>query len=477
MLSEMTYPLDLTKKLVALYLVNEQPRYPFPFVVKDGSRTQFQIAKKTVTISDHSTYSGMSASSGGSTTSAWWCDYGSKGTWRDDYNQLCIDIGVDYQTNLTAVQTQLEQYIISAFTPEDGPAAYLNGNENEIIGTQITLVNDQKNDFRRCGKVLGILSGAVLCVDLGASYNNGRAFQSFDLTGAQFGDFDYDDACVVFIDKPLLSGPTNTSQYSSLNVGTSNKVLRRDSLAVGKENVSEMDFAMAFGRRAAAQHYCTFIWAPATYISTDAPQTFNIGLNTPLANAHRSTYTSDIRIVGSDNVKERLYQYVWGCISSDALVLTAAQNWIGATYISSNYATNAYADQLSAYALSQAKNYTNDTSSYLSVTVDSKLLALSNVLSSYTNDVSSTLSTQLTSTISDVSSETLEIANAYADQLSAFLSTDYDQKIGSLKTDLKEKLSAVYTLSSLTQDSTINEVGIDAVLALRDILSTIVTVL
>ena len=242
----------------------------------------------------------------------------------------------------------MQEYIVDAFTAEDGPAQFLEGHESEVIGTVITMVNNDKNAFRRCGKVLGILSGSVLCVDFGAAYNNGKAFESFNLTGGQFGDFDYDDACLVFIDKPLLSGPSNVSQYSSINVGALNKVLRRCSGAFGKQNVSEMDFAFAFGRKACAQHYCTFIWSPSQNISTDVPSTFNIGLTETLANAHKPTYGSDIRIIGKDNNRERLYQYVWGCLSSDDVVKASMKEWIGVDSITGSYATKTYVNEISS---------------------------------------------------------------------------------------------------------------------------------
>ena len=151
------------------------------------------------------------------------------------------------------------------------------------------------------------------------------------------------------------------------------------------------------------------------------------------------------------------------------------------TSISSNYALKSEARDMSAYALQQA--------------------------SSYTNTVSSNLSTALTSTINTVSSETLESAYFYARETSANalsdaktyadgisselcttvdtslsnlsieLSGDYYEKIDALKTDLKNKLTAVYSLSHLTRDSNLEDVGIDAVLSLRNIISSLIEVL
>jgi len=101
-------------------------------------------------------------------------------------------------------------------------------------------------------------------------------------------------------------------------------------MCCGKQLTSEADFAIALGRRGQARHYATFLWAPASnIITTDKSGTFNIGLNATLANAHSSSYASDIRIIGNDNKRERLYKYVWGCLSSDATLKVEFKKWLG----------------------------------------------------------------------------------------------------------------------------------------------------
>lgn len=68
-----------------------------------------------------------------------------------------------------------------------------------------------------------------------------------------------------------------------------------------------------------------------------------------LANAHKPTYGSDIRIIGKDNNRERLYQYVWGCLSSDDDDVKASmKEWIGVDSITGSYATKTYVNDISS---------------------------------------------------------------------------------------------------------------------------------
>ena len=149
-----------------------------------------------------------------------------------------------------------------------------------------------------------------------------------------FTDFDYDDASLVFIDKPLLLGPSNTSTYSSINVGTLNKVMRRCSMAVGKNNISEADFFVALGRRANARHYCSFVWGPASTTNSVTPNSFNIGISQNLSVAHSKAstdnYSSDIYVVGKDGY-EHIYKYVIECLlaSNDPVLKSRFKQWLG----------------------------------------------------------------------------------------------------------------------------------------------------
>ena len=128
------------------------------------------------------------------------------------------------------------------------------------------MVNRDKIEYLRCATVAGFDGGgSVLKVNL-----NDKSLGHLVKYGARFDDFDYDDSSLVFIDMPTLSGPANTSTYSSLNVGTMNKVMRRCSMAVGKQNISESDFSIALGRRGVAKDYISFVWSPGS--TTKSPR-------------------------------------------------------------------------------------------------------------------------------------------------------------------------------------------------------------
>ena len=149
-----------------------------------------------------------------------------------------------------------------------------------------------------------------------------------------FIDFDYDDASLVFIDKPLLLGPSNTSTYASINIGTLNKVMRRCSMAVGKYNISEADFSVALGRRANARHYCSFVWGTSSTTNSVTPYSFNIGIRDYLDVAHSKASTdksSDIYVVGRDGHEEHIYKYVIECLlaSNDTDLKSRFRAWLG----------------------------------------------------------------------------------------------------------------------------------------------------
>lgn len=95
--------------------------------------------------------------------------------------------------------------------------------------------------------------------------------------GAGIADFAPDDSTLVFVDSPAEAAPVNTSAYGSANIGEKNVVLRRCSLAAGKNNRCEQDFAIALGRSAEATHYCSFVWAPSVKTSSPGTGTFTVG--------------------------------------------------------------------------------------------------------------------------------------------------------------------------------------------------------
>ena len=78
-------------------------------------------------------------------------------------------------------------------------------------------------------------------------------------------------------------------------------------------------------------------------------------------------------------------------------------------------------------------------------------------------------------------SDALTAANGYADGAAASAlneaAADCTAKISQLKSQLVSKLTAVEDLSALSSGSSIEEVGIDAVITLRDILSSLVKIL
>ena len=142
-------------------------------------------------------------------------------------------------------------------------------------------------------------------------------------TGIKFNDFDYDDASLVFIDHPLLSGPANTTTYSSLNIGDRNKAMRRCSFVAGKENVTESDFCTALGRRAHADGYCSFVWAPAKEVHSPRSYSFTVGqqgvLSSVIKPENAKQRTMYVGGISGDYME--LHKFIYGCISSDNYLL------------------------------------------------------------------------------------------------------------------------------------------------------------
>lgn len=323
-------------KTGVFWLCGKQPRYPYPFVCFDGDHTKFKIYGKVVDVNDTSTYSYLSDynTSNGYLPKIWKCAL--TDSWREDYNQLSIDLGSDYweKYDATKIQNQLLAYLSDAFSADNDMKLYLAG--KDLAGQTITFINGDKLHGLRSATVVSVIEGgAALSVKFSdkALRLNSNGLSAMGSQG--FSDFDYDDASLVLIDRPTLSGPATTSTYSSLNVGVSNTVVRRCSMAAGKQNVSDADFAMAFGRRANANGYASFVWAPATKTYSPGNYTFTIGVKAnSLATAHKPDFTEDIYVAASNSThdaahEERLYKYIWGCISSDTSMKEEFKNWLG----------------------------------------------------------------------------------------------------------------------------------------------------
>ena len=317
--------IDTTSLSAKIYLTTEQPRYPMPFCIFNGDKSKIRIMRNDVSIDLTSTYNGLSSSSA---AAIWNCTLAD--AYRDDYNQLCIDLGQTYQSDLNAVKAKMKDYMAWAFTPEEDVKKYLSG--QSLVGETITMVNCYKIEYQRCGTVLRVADDAVLEVQLSDEASTGA--NGFVTGGYQgFTDFDYDDASLVLIDKPLLLGPSNASTYSSINVGTLNKVMRRCSMAVGKNNISEADFSVALGRRANARHYCSFVWGPSSTANSVTHSSFNIGISQNLDAAHSKASiddSSDIYVVGKDR-HEHIYKYVIECLlaSNDTDLKSRFREWLG----------------------------------------------------------------------------------------------------------------------------------------------------
>ena len=151
------------------------------------------------------------------------------------------------------------------------------------------------------------------------------------------------------------------------------------------------------------------------------------------------------------------------------------------TGIRADYALKTEAEAMSAYALQQASSYTNTVSSNLSTAFISTIDIISGETlvsaQSYACETSANALDDAKTYVDEISANLCATTDARLSDLSDAISVDYSEKIAELKTNLKEKLSAVHSLSNLNRDSTIEAVGIDAVLSLRDILSSLIGIL
>ena len=132
--------IDTDKLSAKIYLTTEQPRYPMPFCIFNGDKSKIRIIKNDVSIDLTSTYNGLSSSSA---AAIWNCTLAN--AYRDDYNQLCIDLGKTYQSDLNAVKAKMKDYMTWAFTPEEEVKKYLSG--QSLVGETITMVNCYKIEY------------------------------------------------------------------------------------------------------------------------------------------------------------------------------------------------------------------------------------------------------------------------------------------------------------------------------------------
>lgn len=303
-------------KTAKIYLTDKQCRYPYPFLIKNGNLNTIYVSTKpngqtidnyidTVTSTNHSKYWKLTFTD----------------SYRPDYSQLSIDCVNEYndakiyQTDSSIAKDLLTRYIIDAFTPQTDLSVFdlinkLNKN------AQITIVNYYKDKYLRCGKVLDVLdNGSVLSVQL----TNLEGFDHLNTQGITFNDFDYDDASLVFIDQPTLSGPANTSTYSSMGIGAENTILRRCSLVAGKNNKSESDFCVALGRKAEANHYCSFVWGPNSSGSIKSPKnrSFTIGVYGTLDSTYKNDTNKTFYIADYTGKSEPIHTYVNNCLINE----------------------------------------------------------------------------------------------------------------------------------------------------------------
>lgn len=156
---------------------------------------------------------------------------------RKDYNQLSIDVpgyiknGSIDPSKVSAVKAKLNEYYVSAFTPEASTSsltACLHDKIGGLRGKEFTMVNDWKTNYIRCGTVEDILSDSVLVVQLYTkkpydSYpRTPNAHACLKESGILFSDFDYDEASIRFVDNPELSGPAADVTNASIAVGSLN---------------------------------------------------------------------------------------------------------------------------------------------------------------------------------------------------------------------------------------------------------------
>lgn len=324
-----------------IYLCAKQPRYPFPFCIFNGDKTKFRMCRNTIDLNDPSTLSGLSSST-------WGDSFILPGLWklsaqnsplppyRDDYNQLSSDLGDKYyELDSTAIINQLSDYLDKAFTEDKNLSVY-NLKENCPIGAEITMVNNWKIEYARCGKVTAVGDGYidVKLTDtvLKEATPDNNKMHSFVNIGIDFTDLDYDDASLVFIDYPSMPGPSTEATYASMTVGNANTVLRRCSFAAGKENKTESDFCVALGRKAEAKDFCSFVWAPACTIKSPKAYSFTIGLpdNTLKYLEQRMLFdwcNTGIYVADKEGNSEPLPTFVWNCITADTYYESLLQRY------------------------------------------------------------------------------------------------------------------------------------------------------
>lgn len=300
--------LDTTNKTAKIYLCKEQPAYPYPFCIQNGDKTKFKLESRWGdTTSQVATISALSGN--GDDSKIW---NGTVDSLKPDYNKLCADLGPNFRDNQAGILSCVKEYINDAFTSDKDELSTYDLTTNAKVGDVLTMVNNVKIEYLRCATITGIKDDGVLCVKL-----NDASFNHLSDKGIEMNDFDYDDASLVFIDKPGMIGPATTTTYGSLAIGADNLCLRRCSFTSGKNNVAESDFCVALGRKATADKYCSFVWAPAQTIKAADSSTFTIGVKDSLTSAHKEKNKRTLKFGDTNNNFEDVHEYVWGCISSE----------------------------------------------------------------------------------------------------------------------------------------------------------------
>lgn len=301
--------------------------------------------------------------------------------------------------------------------------------------------------------------------------------------------------------------------YGSHAEGASTKAIQRCTHAEGRNTLADIRYSHAEG----SDTYAAEMYSHAEGNTTKAlgRASHSEGYNTTAkgANSHAegegtqangyASHASGVKAIATEN-----FSFAWSGISSTTDYSSHGQGtfninpaneisgfWIGTknlgqyiseinsniTSISSNYALKSEARDMSAYALQQASSYTNTVSSNLSTALTSTINTVSGeTLESayfYARETSANALSDAKTYADGISSELCTTVDTRLSNLSVELSGDYYEKIDALKTDLKNKLTAVYSLSHLTRDSNLEDVGIDAVLSLRNIISSLIEVL
>ena len=183
---------------------------------------------------------------------------------------------------------------------------------------------------------------------------------------------------------------------------------------------------------------------------------------------------------GSDTIAAEMYSHAEGNQTSALGRVSHAEGQATCAAAEGSHASGfkAYANHKGSFAWngdSEEKYTSNGTGTFNINPIDE----LSGFYIGKT-DLATTLNgikTDYTGKISDA----LTAANGYADGAAASAlneaAADCTAKISQLKSQLVSKLTAVEDLSALSSGSSIEEVGIDAVITLRDILSSLVKIL